>query len=187
MLSFFLIPATAKAVSCWSLVDLEKKAFALGRGGSKPLPPAFSTWMLELALGEMSWLLACPIALAACSSCFILAERWIGQHIAVVLGRLKFGLLELLFTLCIGASWAVLLEDLDLLGWFCRIYFWYHAMFGFVLCSRLDLARLGLRTRSIPQGCPFSMFLIVALLCHGVGILLHHCRGGCIPLGCLLY
>ena len=62
---------------------------------SSPLPPVSLTSMPGLVPGG----LVCPNALAACPSCYVLADLWSGLTLLIVLpldlglGRLRFSLL----------------------------------------------------------------------------------------------
>ena len=75
-----VIPSLAKGISDGQWVDLER-AFAFGRG----VPPS-STCQFQLDEDKGSrrdFLLACPIALAAASACYVLPDRWFTPHFAV--------------------------------------------------------------------------------------------------------
>ena len=68
-----VIPSLAKGISDGQWIDLER-AFAFGRG----VPPS-STCQFQLDEDKGSrrdFLLACPIALAAATSCSVLPDRW---------------------------------------------------------------------------------------------------------------
>ena len=75
-----VIPALAKGLSDGQWVDLER-AFAFGKG----VPPA-STCQFQLDEDKGSrrdFLLACPIALAAATACFVSPDRWFTPHFSV--------------------------------------------------------------------------------------------------------
>ena len=75
-----VIPSLAKGISDGQWVDLER-AFAIGRG----VPPS-STCQVQRDEDKGSrrdFLLACPIALAAASACYVLPDRWFTPHFAV--------------------------------------------------------------------------------------------------------
>ena len=76
----FVIPSLAKGISDGQWIDLER-AFAFGRG----VPPS-STCQFQLDEDKGSrrdFLLACPIALAAASACYVSPDRWFTPHFSV--------------------------------------------------------------------------------------------------------
>ena len=84
-----VISSLAKGISNGQWVDLER-AFAFGRG----VPPS-STCQFQLDEDKGSrrdFLLACPIALAAASACYVSPDRWFTPHFAVCAE----------FSLCLG-------------------------------------------------------------------------------------
>ena len=75
-----VIPSLAKGISDGHWVDLER-AFAFGRG----VPPS-STCQFHLDEDKGSrrdFLLACPVALAAASACYVSPDRWFTPHFSV--------------------------------------------------------------------------------------------------------
>ena len=75
-----VIPSLAKGISDGQWIDLER-AFAFGRG----IPPS-STCQFQLDEDKGSrrdFLLACPIALAAASACYVSPDRWFTPHFSV--------------------------------------------------------------------------------------------------------
>ena len=75
-----VIPSLAKGISDGQWVDLER-AFAFGRG----VPPS-STCQFQLDEDKGSrrdFLLACPVALAAASACYVSPDRWFTPHFSV--------------------------------------------------------------------------------------------------------
>ena len=76
-----VIPSLAKGISDGQWVDLER-AFALGRG----VPPS-TTCQFQLDEDKGSrrdFLLACPVALAAASACYVSPDRWFTPHFSVL-------------------------------------------------------------------------------------------------------
>ena len=75
-----VIPSPAKGISNGQWVDLER-AFAFGRG----VPPSSSCQFHpdEDKGSRGDFLLACPIALAAATACYVLPDRWFTPHFAV--------------------------------------------------------------------------------------------------------
>ena len=72
-----VIPSLAHGISDGQWVDLER-AFAFGRG----VPPS-STCQFKLDEDKGSrrdFLLACPVALAAASACYVSPDRWFTPH-----------------------------------------------------------------------------------------------------------
>ena len=89
MPTLLLSPPLAKGISDGQWIDIER-AFAFGRG----VPPS-STCQFQLDEDKGSrrdFLLACPIALAAASACYVLPDRWFTPHFAVYAE----------FSLCLG-------------------------------------------------------------------------------------
>ena len=77
-----VIPSLAKGISDGHWIDLER-AFAFGRG----VPPS-STCQFQLDEDKGSrrdFLLACPIALAAASACYVSPDRWFTPYFLSVL------------------------------------------------------------------------------------------------------
>ncbi len=75
-----VIPSLAKGISDGHWVDLEH-AFSFGRG----VPPS-STCQFQLDEDKGSrrdFILACPIALAAASACYVSPDRWFTPHFSV--------------------------------------------------------------------------------------------------------
>ena len=75
-----IVPSLAKGISVGQWTDLER-AFAFGRG----VPPS-STCQIHLDEDKGSrrdFLLACPIALAAASACYVSPDRWFTPHFSV--------------------------------------------------------------------------------------------------------
>ena len=75
-----VIPSLANGISDGQWVDLER-AFAQGRG----VPPS-STCQFQLDEDKGSrrdFLLACPVALAAASACYVSPDRWFTPHFSV--------------------------------------------------------------------------------------------------------
>ena len=75
-----VIASLAKGISDGQWLDMER-AFAFGRG----VPP-FSTCQFHLDEDKGSrrdFLLACPIALAAASACYVSPDRWFTPHFSV--------------------------------------------------------------------------------------------------------
>ena len=81
-----IIPSLAKGILDGQWIDLER-AFAFGRG----VPPS-STCQFQLDEGKGSrwdFLLACPIALAAASACYVSPDRWFTPHFLSVQSSLS--------------------------------------------------------------------------------------------------
>ena len=75
-----VIPSLAKGISDGQWIDLEH-AFAFGRG---VLPSSTCQFQLDEDKGSRrDFLLACPIALAAASACYVSPDRWFTPHFAV--------------------------------------------------------------------------------------------------------
>ena len=75
-----VIPSLAKGISDGHWIDLER-AFPFGKG----VPPA-STCQFQLDEDKGSrrdFLLACPIALAAATACYVSPDRWFTPHFSV--------------------------------------------------------------------------------------------------------
>ena len=109
-----VIPSLAKGTSDGQWVDLER-AFAFGRG----VPPS-STCQFHLDEDKGSrrdFLLACPIALAAASACYVSPDRWFTPHFLSVQSSLSLlGMLLLIglrfilpFGLLVGFNFLIVL------------------------------------------------------------------------------
>ena len=72
-----VIPSLAKGISDGQWIDLEH-AFAFGRG-----VPTCQFQLDEDKGSRGDFLLACPIALAAASACYVSPDRWFTPHFAV--------------------------------------------------------------------------------------------------------
>ena len=74
------IPCLAKGISAGLWVDMEE-AWALA-AGSQPAVTCKRTWD-SLGGHRRDFMVGCPLAVAAGSSCKVLADRWVAPHLAV--------------------------------------------------------------------------------------------------------